>query len=340
MPGRGLETSTEYRYDYQGQLKDAETGKNDFYFRQYDAALARWSDTDPYDQYSSPYESMGNAHTVATDPSGGFTFDPSDPNAGGDKIDPIQAYNERKLYLAGQQMAIQNAQGNFYNNVSGANSNNPLYSINNSANFTFYNAGKGFHPQVIQNGVKGYMERGTNQSQSIFPSNPNVAYAGAPYQEERFVPVSGGSKSSDNDVSQGSNWATVTLGFIASDVAILEPTDAAWPKWVAYGIAGTAATVYLHYHFTGYGNSKDWTYTHQLPSQNPIQNPPRGGNSEGGDPNPDPYGQFKSVVKWTGIGLGGAAAFNEYKDHIGLLFSNRPQAAPRDNTTVVSPHKP
>lgn len=32
-----------------------------------------------------------------------------------------------------------------------------------------------------------------------------------------------------------------TLGFIAADIAIPEPTDAAWPKWVGYGIAGTAA---------------------------------------------------------------------------------------------------
>ncbi len=37
------------------------------------------------------------------------------------------------------------------------------------------------------------------------------------------------------------------LSFIAADVAVPEPTDAAWPKWVAYGIAAAAAgtTLYL-----------------------------------------------------------------------------------------------
>ena len=71
MPGRHIETSTEYRYDYQGQLKDNETGKNDFYFREYDPALGRWQIPDPYHQYASPYLAMGNAPTVLIDPSGG-----------------------------------------------------------------------------------------------------------------------------------------------------------------------------------------------------------------------------------------------------------------------------
>jgi RHS repeat-associated protein len=44
----------------------------------------------------------------------------------------------------------------------------------------------------------------------------------------------------------GSNWATATLAFIAADVAVPEPTDVAWPKWVVYGVAGTAAAVSIH----------------------------------------------------------------------------------------------
>lgn len=42
----------------------------------------------------------------------------------------------------------------------------------------------------------------------------------------------------------GKNGATVArsiLGWIAADAAVPEPTDAAWPKWVAYGVVGTVA---------------------------------------------------------------------------------------------------
>lgn len=44
----------------------------------------------------------------------------------------------------------------------------------------------------------------------------------------------------------GNNWATATLGFIGTDAMIPDPTDVAWPKWVGYGIAGTAAAYYLY----------------------------------------------------------------------------------------------
>ena len=44
-----------------------------------------------------------------------------------------------------------------------------------------------------------------------------------------------------------SNWAALTLAWIATDAAIPEPTDAAWPKWAGYAVAGTIATGYLGY---------------------------------------------------------------------------------------------
>ncbi|WP_155960770.1 RHS repeat domain-containing protein [Flavobacterium daejeonense] len=45
---------------------------------------------------------------------------------------------------------------------------------------------------------------------------------------------------------KGTNWATATLAFIGTDIAIPEPTDAAWPKWAGYAIAGGAAATYLY----------------------------------------------------------------------------------------------
>ncbi|CAD0007108.1 hypothetical protein FLACHUCJ7_03179 [Flavobacterium chungangense] len=38
----------------------------------------------------------------------------------------------------------------------------------------------------------------------------------------------------------------MTLGFITTDVMIPEPSDAAWPKWAGYAVAGGAAAAYLY----------------------------------------------------------------------------------------------
>ena len=43
----------------------------------------------------------------------------------------------------------------------------------------------------------------------------------------------------------GDSWATAALAFMAVDVAVPDPTDAAWPKWAGYAVVGTAAVVYL-----------------------------------------------------------------------------------------------
>jgi len=47
-------------------------------------------------------------------------------------------------------------------------------------------------------------------------------------------------------VAGGASWAEGALSWIALDASIPEPSDAAWPKWVAYGIVGTAAAAYLY----------------------------------------------------------------------------------------------
>ena len=52
--------------------------------------------------------------------------------------------------------------------------------------------------------------------------------------------------SGDGQSGGSENWATATLAFIGTDIAILEPTDAAWPKWAGYAVAGGAAATYLY----------------------------------------------------------------------------------------------
>ena len=70
MPNRNIEGN--YRYKFQGQEKDAETGKEAFELRLWDSRIGRWLTTDPYGQFSSPYVGMGNDPINGIDPDGGW----------------------------------------------------------------------------------------------------------------------------------------------------------------------------------------------------------------------------------------------------------------------------
>lgn len=70
MPNRNVEG--DYRYAFQGQEKDPETGKEAFELRLWDSRIGRWLTTDPYGQYSSPYLGMGNNPISMMDPDGGM----------------------------------------------------------------------------------------------------------------------------------------------------------------------------------------------------------------------------------------------------------------------------
>ena len=73
MPNRNIEGN--YRYKFQGQEKDAETGKEAFELRLWDSRIGRWLTVDPAGQYSSPYLGMGNNPINGVDPDGGEWFD-------------------------------------------------------------------------------------------------------------------------------------------------------------------------------------------------------------------------------------------------------------------------
>lgn len=70
MPNRNVEGN--YRYKYQGQEKDPETGNEAFELRLWDSRIGRWLTTDPYGQYNSPYVGMGNSPINGVDSDGGF----------------------------------------------------------------------------------------------------------------------------------------------------------------------------------------------------------------------------------------------------------------------------
>ncbi|PKD18732.1 hypothetical protein APR41_17635 [Salegentibacter salinarum] len=70
MPSRNIDG--QYRYAYQGQEKDDETGMEAFELRLWDARIGRWLTVDPYGQFNSPYLGMGNNPISMVDPDGGY----------------------------------------------------------------------------------------------------------------------------------------------------------------------------------------------------------------------------------------------------------------------------
>lgn len=70
MPNKHT-TDGNYRYAFQGQEKDGETGMEAFELRLWDGRLGRWLTVDPQHQYPSPYLGMGNNPISRIDPDGG-----------------------------------------------------------------------------------------------------------------------------------------------------------------------------------------------------------------------------------------------------------------------------
>ncbi len=65
----------DYRYKFQGQEKDPETGMEAFELRLWDNRIGRWLAPDPAGQYNSPYLGMGNNPISRIDPDGGQDCD-------------------------------------------------------------------------------------------------------------------------------------------------------------------------------------------------------------------------------------------------------------------------
>ena len=82
MPNRNI--VGDYRYDFQGQELDPETGKIAFELRLYDPRINRWLTTDPKNEFSSPYLAMGNNWVNRIDPDGGSTAPPDRYKLGAD----------------------------------------------------------------------------------------------------------------------------------------------------------------------------------------------------------------------------------------------------------------
>ena len=80
MPNRNV--VGDYRYNYQGQELDKETGKVAFEARLYDPRINRWLTVDPAHEFFSPYMAMGNNWINTIDPDGRCTDCPNNAAVG------------------------------------------------------------------------------------------------------------------------------------------------------------------------------------------------------------------------------------------------------------------
>ena len=80
MPNRNVEG--DYRYKFQGQEKDKETGMEAFEARLWDSRIGRWLTVDPAGEFYSPYLGMGNNPISTIDPDGRCTECPENAKIG------------------------------------------------------------------------------------------------------------------------------------------------------------------------------------------------------------------------------------------------------------------
>ena len=114
MPNRHIQDANGYRYAYQGQEKDPETGKEAFELRLWDGRIGRWLTTDPAGEFSSPYLGMGNNPIRLIDSDGGSTDDEWNIDANGNRtwVSNLGGDNVQILhYLEGHDLAGQTLVG-------------------------------------------------------------------------------------------------------------------------------------------------------------------------------------------------------------------------------------
>lgn len=115
MPMPNLNVQGDYRYAYQGQEKDPETGKEAFELRLWDSRIGRWLTTDPAGQYSSPYLGMGNNPISRVDPDGGYDDTIYENASTGDTVNVNDGIN-KTLVVNDSQFQTAKLYGSIINN--------------------------------------------------------------------------------------------------------------------------------------------------------------------------------------------------------------------------------
>jgi RHS repeat-associated protein len=189
LPSRN--TTSDYRYAFQGQELDKETGMEAFQLRLWDGRIGRWLSPDPYGQYDSPYIGMGNNPVSMVDPDGGFAEGPGDPKP--------SLWQQFKNFLSGgsaiqlDEVVVQgrgrSSSSNWFSDIFDFNPFNTQATENRNFFFNWWGS------ETTQNFVKGskqiYEAQGYIPGVDAFQSaafEKNYAKAGAQLGAN-FIPV-------------------------------------------------------------------------------------------------------------------------------------------------------
>ena len=127
-----------------------------------------------------------------------------------------------------------------------------------------------------------------------------------------------------NGEGGGSTWASATLAFITADVLLPEPSDAAWPKWAGYAVAGTIAGTIVYLEDISNPFPGPWKTTTVEPLDY-IPTPHQGFDPE------KPSGFSGRITRWAFAGYLG------YKLYKNLDKTIPEYTPPADNTRYVVP---
>jgi RHS repeat-associated protein len=213
MVARTYTSPEEYRYGFNGKEKedDISSGDYDFGARMYDPRSIRFLSVDPLAHVQpdkTPYHFVSNNPINRIDPTG--MLDEWVEKDGQMMYDNRVINQEDATALYGEG-ATYRPNGYTYTSSSGANIELGDYGFFKS------NGQINSSPDLAQN--------------SLAYTNPSQAMANA---QSQIAGVRG-----NYTASAG------VVGFISADVAIPELTDAAWPKWAAYAVAGGIAAYYV-----------------------------------------------------------------------------------------------
>ncbi|MGA9213164.1 RHS repeat-associated core domain-containing protein, partial [Kaistella sp.] len=219
-----------YNYKYNGKELQ-ETGMYDYGWRMYMPDIARWNGMDQLSEKfisSSPYAYVMNNPISFMDPDGrdiretstGWTFT-------GNDISLLSGY----MGSGGSYSNLTSQLGGFGGNFGSGGISNFWSSFNGGSTFG-----------GVRTNTNNTFSWWTN---SAMPANQFSYQAGQ--KQENLQGIEWHSKKINESGNDNSNWAKAALGFMAMDIAVPDPTDAAWPKWAGYAVVGAVAGGYLYY---------------------------------------------------------------------------------------------
>ncbi|MCZ8169769.1 MAG: RHS repeat-associated core domain-containing protein [Flavobacterium sp.] len=198
-------------YKFNGKELDEETGLYYYGARYYDPKVSIWLSVDPLAEVQpdkTPYHFCSNNPVSRVDPTG--------------MLDEWVQKDGQMMY--DNRVTDQKDATELYGKGAIYRPNGYTYTASDGSNIEL--GDYGFFKQNGQ--IKSSPDLAQN---SLAYTNPIQAMANA---QSQIAEVRGNYKASAG-----------VVGFISTDSAIPEPTDAAWPKWVAYGIAGGIAAYYV-----------------------------------------------------------------------------------------------